>query len=154
MGPVAEVERRRIRRADLGQGALTGGAVKIDRHPELGPDPLAQGTRQLGCLRQRTRAEGHDRDHVSGPAAGMDAGVAIEVDRLDRERDRREEPVQRIAAGQGQHDPVVVRVEGAVEDMDAARRGGTGEAVDDGRVPALGEVRHRFEERHRQRQAE
>jgi len=154
MGVVAEVGRRRVEGADLGQRAGAGRSIEMDRHPKFGPDPLAELARQQGSLGQRRGADRHDRHHVGGAPPGMDARVGAEVDGLDRRGNRCENAVEERGARQGQDNPVVVGVEGAVQDVGARPRGGGGEPLDDDRVPALREVWNRLQQGQRQPQAE
>ncbi len=120
--------------------------VEEDRQAELAPDPLAKGERGLSGRGLVDGPKRYERDNVCSPDPRMGTLVSAQVDSLRGARDSGEQRLDQLFAGphEREHGPVVVPVGVDVEQPRRAREHLL-EIGKDGGVPALREVRHRFE---------
>jgi len=127
-----------LRQAPVGVGTAV---VEEHRDGQLGVHPGRERVRRVDRGQERI-VEGHEGHHVEDAEAGVDAGVDPEIEAGRGgagERDDGREGVPAPGPGEGEHRPVVVGVDVAVEERGPARRGEGVEHVD---VAALRHVRH------------
>ena len=123
--------------------------IRVDRDAEFFPDPFAEGA---GVLRRLRHTDPRDRDQgadVRGAHPGMFAVVLPHVDQFGRFGDAAEGRLdhRRGGAGEGHHGAVSGLPRVHVQELGALDRlEPGGDAADDLRVAAFGEVRHAFDQ--------
>ena len=139
----APIERRRPSLADV--------AVEKNRKPELVGHPACNGVRHRHRIPDVGGVQRHDGHDVRGTHPRVRAGVEPEIDPPSRLVDARDETVLEGALVPDERDDgtVVIGVEVDVEHARASLGERRRDRVDGGAIPALGEVRHGFEQRHR-----
>ncbi len=133
-------------RANVRERPLLAVSIEEDGDVEAGPDAPADLVRNIATRVDGGRAHRHDRHHVCGANAWMDAGMLAQVDALRCGGDRPEKGLdQPLAQRQQRHDDAVVV--GIGVDVEHVRRfGGGGDGIDHRAVLALGEIGYRFEQ--------
>ncbi len=126
--------------------------VEVRGQIELRADAGRQPARQSHADGHVVLFDGHERDDVGGAEARVGAVVDVEVDEPGGRGDAGEGGLRGRLVGthEGDHAAVVDGVALAVEHVHSVDRGDGGDdLVDDLGAPALGEVGHALDERHR-----
>src|ERR1700691_3671324 len=124
-------------------GAAGGGFIEIHGHLQAFPQTHAEFVRQAHAIFERDTFHWHERHHIDGADAGVDAFVCTEVDEADGSLDSAVGGFDYGCGwtGEGDDGAVVIGVHLAVQDGDAAHGSdGFDDGVYFGRVATFGEV--------------